>query len=130
MYRGTWCHFFGSELKAKTTGGVGSGDELIRQFERNHGDVIGKFEDDVDTVKKWMKEWKDGLKTVTKAQDKWTMKNSELTQREKALQKQKEDLIYDQKLWYSHKNHILRRFYYFTKQVWWERFMVHEFQVL
>merc|ERR1712228_506159 len=87
-----------------------------------------QFDDDVVTVKKWLRGREDGIKTVTKAQDKWTQKHSELIKKEKEIQKEKEDLIYDQRMWYAHKNHILRRFFYFTKQVWWQRFMVHEFQ--
>merc|ERR1712228_1058737 len=59
-----------------------------------------QFDDDVVTVKKWLRVWEDGIKTVTKAQDKWTQKHSELIKKEKEIQKEKEDLIYDQRMWY------------------------------
>ena len=112
------------DLKSRVNGE----DYLLKKLENKNRDAVNNFSDDIDTVKKWLRVWEDGIKTVTKAQDKWTLKNSELIKKEKEIQKEKEDLIYDQRMWYAHKNHILRRFYYFTKQVWWERFMVHEFQ--
>jgi len=37
-------------------------------------------------------------------------------------------LIFDQRMWYAHKNHILRKFFAFAKQIWWQRFLMHEFQ--
>merc|ERR1712130_1071320 len=60
-----------------------------------------RFDDDIVTVKKWLRVWEDGIKTVTKAQDKWTQKHSELIKKEKEIQKENEDLIYDQRMWYA-----------------------------
>merc|ERR1711920_246534 len=50
-----------------------------------------QFDDDIVTVKKWLRVWEDGIKTVTKAQDKWTLKHSELIKKEKEIQQEKED---------------------------------------
>jgi len=103
-------------------------NELIAKLRLKNKTTADSFTKCSETVTKYLKIWDDRIKTVTKAEHKWVMKYHELTEKEKALQKEREDLIYDQRMWYAHKNHILRAFFYFTKQVWWERYMVHEFQ--